>query len=96
MFSMWIAGALPPSEVAMHSSVHSLPALQRRAALAALEDRYPSPRRAAELRDAAEERSLAWAMVGLSVGFFVGGPLAGLAGLALGALAGAGGGWPRG
>lgn len=50
-----------------------------------LETAYASSR-AQQRRDIAEERSLAGAMVGLSMGWLVAGPLGAVVGLAIGAL----------
>jgi hypothetical protein len=50
-----------------------------------LETAYASSR-AQERRDVAEERSLAGAMVGLSMGWLVAGPIGAVIGLAVGAL----------
>jgi F0F1-type ATP synthase assembly protein I len=50
-----------------------------------LETAYASSR-AQERRDVAEERSLAGAMVGLSMGWLVAGPIGAVVGLAIGAL----------
>lgn len=50
-----------------------------------LETAYASSR-AQQRRDVAEERSLAGAMVGLTTGWFVAGPIGAIVGLAVGAL----------
>lgn len=50
-----------------------------------LETAYDSAR-AQQRRDVAEERSLAGAMVGLSMGWLVAGPMGAVVGLAIGAL----------